>query len=99
MRATLLIGLVAWGGCSSILGIGDLTIVTDGAPGELGMTCFGNTSLFHACPPRLDGSTELSTNINTDSDMRCQTQGQSFGPQVCMIAGSDVSVTMDVQVT
>src|SRR5215470_2908976 len=91
MRATLLIGLVAWGGCNSILGIGDLTITGDAQPGdEPGATCFGH-NLLHKCP-QLGGDLTLNGPINTDTFPMCQSFGQAIGPEVCVIAGTNVTV-------
>jgi hypothetical protein len=100
MRATLFLGLVACAGCSQILGIGDIAIVQNDAAvgGEPGAECFGH-GLVTLCPKNgVAGSITLA-DVNTDTDMRCENLGQPTGPEVCLIAAQDITVSSDANVT
>lgn len=93
--AWLTVALVS-GGCNALLGIEDLTIVTDGGTSDgagdgAAETCYG--TLISACfTPPGPSDVALGSTFDTTTDPRCRTVSQPNGPDVCALHASSFSI-------
>src|SRR5215471_4013779 len=87
-------------GCSSLLGIQDITLGDGGTGGDGSANMCIAGSLFKPCFVTLPTTTvSLNGPINTDTDSRCVTSKQTGGPDACMIGGKTLNVTGTVRAT
>lgn len=84
-------------GCNSLLGIEDLQVVDggriDSSIDSANTACFG--TFVKACfPAAPTAPLMLSGTIDTTSDTRCVAVPQTMGPEICAIAGTEVTIGM-----
>jgi hypothetical protein len=82
--------VLATAGCTSVLGIEDLTLAGDAGPGGDGALCYG--TLVAACLPGPPTGAVTLTGIDTDTEATCLSVPQVDGPEVCAIAGRTITV-------
>lgn len=81
---------LACAGCSSILGIDELTLADAGPPADTAF-CYGTLATrCYDAPPT--GDVTLSGTIDTASDVRCEPFAQPAGPELCLIATGTITI-------
>jgi hypothetical protein len=98
MRALLVVTMLA--GCNQILGIGTFELGDGGGRGDDGggdspdaaPLCGG--TLASICVPGPTGPLDLQTDpFDTASDPRCTVVTQTTGPELCVVAGTSVTIS------
>jgi hypothetical protein len=94
--------LVALAGCERVFAVSGVDVADagrDAGPGEGAPACFGSMAFFRYCPiPLPVGELMLSSPIDTDG-AGCTLVSQPPGPDVCVIAGHNITVDANFTVT